>query len=77
MTELTQVLIAGLSQGAIYALLGLGFSVVFMATRILNLAQGSYALWGGFIFLSTVQRFKVPLALSFAIVLLLSAGSEC
>jgi branched-subunit amino acid ABC-type transport system permease component len=73
-TELTQVLIAGLSQGAIYALLGLGFSVVFMATRILNLAQGSYALWGGFIFLSMVQRFKVPMALSFAIVLLLSAG---
>jgi branched-subunit amino acid ABC-type transport system permease component len=73
-TELTQVLIAGLSQGAIYALLGLGFSVVFMATRILNLAQGSYALWGGFIFLSMVQRFKVPMVLSFAIVLLLSAG---
>jgi branched-subunit amino acid ABC-type transport system permease component len=73
-TELTQVLIAGLSQGAIYALLGLGFSVVFMATRILNLAQGSYALWGGFIFLSIVQRFKVPMALSFAIVLLFSAG---
>ncbi len=74
MTELTQVLIAGLSQGAIYALLGLGFSVVFMATRILNLAQGSYALWGGFIFLSVVHNFKVPLALSFAIVLVLSAG---
>jgi branched-chain amino acid transport system permease protein len=67
-------LIAGLSQGAIYALLGLGFSIVFMATRILNLAQGSYALWGGFIFLSVVQRFNLPLALSFALVLLLSAG---
>jgi branched-subunit amino acid ABC-type transport system permease component len=72
-TELTQVLIAGLSQGAIYALLGLGFSVVFMATRILNLTQGSYALWGGFVFLSAVQRFRFPLALSFAVVLLMSA----
>lgn len=74
MAEFTQVLIAGLSQGAIYALLGLGFSVVFMATRILNLAQGSYALWGGFIFLSIVAGSKIPMALSFVIVLVLSAG---
>jgi branched-subunit amino acid ABC-type transport system permease component len=71
--EVIQVIVAGLSQGAIYALLGLGFSTVFLATRILNLAQGSFALWGGFIFLSLVAGAKVPLALSFFIVLLISA----
>lgn len=74
MAEFTQVVIAGLSQGAIYALLGLGFSVVFLATRILNLAQGSFALWGGFIFLSMVASAKVPMALSFVAVLIASAG---
>ena len=74
MAEVTQVIVAGLSQGAIYALLGLGFSIVFLATRILNLAQGSFALWGGFIFLSMVAGAKIPLVISFVIVLVLSAA---
>ena len=74
MAEFTQVVVAGLSQGAIYALLGLGFSIVFLATRILNLAQGSFALWGGFIFLSMVAGAKIPLAISFVLVLVLSAA---
>jgi branched-chain amino acid transport system permease protein len=50
--HLLQVLFTGLSQGGIYALIGLGFSLVMMATRILNLAHGSYVMLGGFIFLS-------------------------
>lgn len=69
-----QILISGLSQGSIYALVGLGFSVAFMASRILNLAQGSYAVIGGFIFLTMVNGYRVPMPFAFLIVLAFSAA---
>jgi branched-subunit amino acid ABC-type transport system permease component len=71
---LVQVLMAGLSQGSIYALVGLGFSVAFMASRILNLAQGSYAVIGGFIFLTMVGSYRLPMLVAFPITLLISAA---
>jgi branched-chain amino acid transport system permease protein len=63
MEQTIQVLASGLSQGCIYALLGLGFSVAGMSTRLLNLAQGGYSLVGGFVFLALAGRFGLPLAL--------------
>lgn len=69
-----QVLLTGLSQGSIYALVGLGFSVAFMASRILNLAQGSYAVLGGFIFLTMVSSYRMPMLLAFVVALLVSAA---
>lgn len=67
--QILQVLLTGLSQGAIYALLGLGFSLVSMATRVLNLAQGAYAVWGGFLFIAITGALGLPplLALLLAI----------
>ncbi len=58
--QILQVLLTGLSQGAIYALLGLGFSLVSMSTRVLNLAQGAYAVWGGFLFITIVSMLGLP-----------------
>lgn len=74
MAELVQILVTGLSQGSIYALVGLGFSIAFMASRILNLAQGSYAVLGGFVFLTMVGSYRLPMLLAFAIALLASAA---
>jgi branched-chain amino acid transport system permease protein len=58
--QLLQVVFTGLSQGGIYALIGLGFSLVMMSTRILNLAHGSYVLLGGFVFLSLSTSWEWP-----------------
>ena len=69
-----QVLISGLSQGSVYALVGLGFSVAFMASRILNLSQGSYAVIGGFVFLTMVSSYSLPMWLAFLIALATSAA---
>lgn len=67
MGQFTQVLVAGLSQGSIYALLGLGFCVVSMSTRILNIAQGAYALVGGFLFITLAAKLKLPLSAAFVL----------
>lgn len=73
MDQVLQVLLTGLSQGGIYALVGLGFSLVSMSTRVLNLAQGSYALWGGFIFISLVSSLGLPPWAAVVIVIVLTA----
>ena len=68
MEQAIQVLASGLSQGCVYALLGLGFSVAGMSTRILNLAQGGYSLIGGFVFLALVSGLGLPLPVALLVV---------
>ncbi len=47
MTDFLQFIVAGLSQGAIYALVALGFSLIYRATNIVNFAQGEFVMIGG------------------------------
>ncbi|HSK47039.1 MAG TPA: branched-chain amino acid ABC transporter permease, partial [Coriobacteriia bacterium] len=47
MAELLQFLIAGLKNGAIYALVALGFTIVYAATGAINFAQGEFYMIGG------------------------------
>ncbi|MFA4965143.1 MAG: branched-chain amino acid ABC transporter permease [Thermoleophilia bacterium] len=47
MAELLQFLVAGLKNGSIYALVALGFTIVFAATGAINFAQGEFFMLGG------------------------------
>lgn len=47
MSELLQFLIAGLKNGSIYALVALGFTIVYAATGAINFAQGEFYMLGG------------------------------
>lgn len=49
MSDLLQFLIAGLKSGAIYALVALGFTIVYAATGAINFAQGEFYMLGGMI----------------------------
>jgi branched-chain amino acid transport system permease protein len=44
-----QLLIAGIGTGSIYALIALGFNVVFKSTGAMNFAQGEWVVMGGMI----------------------------
>jgi branched-chain amino acid transport system permease protein len=46
--EFLQFLFAGITVGAIYALVGVGFSMIFNASGIINFAQGEFVMIGGF-----------------------------
>lgn len=48
-TLLVQSLLAGLTNGFVYGLIGLGISIVFRGTRVINAMQGDFALAGGII----------------------------
>lgn len=62
----------GLSLGGQYALLALGFTVVFGILGVVNLAHGSFYVLGGYLAYSTVQYLGFPY-----IVAVLSATLGC
>lgn len=47
MTLFVQAILSGLTNGFVYGLIGLGLSVIFRGTRIINATQGDFALVGG------------------------------
>jgi len=46
-SEFLQFLFSGLTVGAIYALVGLGFAIVYNASQVINFAQGEFVMIGG------------------------------
>ena len=49
MNTLLQALVSGLSIGSTYALVALGFSVVYRGSRVINFAQGAMVLAGAYL----------------------------
>lgn len=49
MTKFVELFTSGISLGFIYALLALGFVVIFKATEVVNFAQGALLLLGGYV----------------------------
>lgn len=71
MTDFFQFVIAGLSQGAIYALIAIGFSVIYRATNIVNFAQGEFVMLGG---LGTAGAISFGLPPFLAVLAAIAAG---
>lgn len=53
--SLPQCLINGLTRGSIYALIAIGFTIIYNATDVINFAQGEFAMLGGMIAVSLVS----------------------
>src|SRR4051812_21929701 len=47
MPELLQFFFSGLTVGAIYALVALGFALIYNASQVINFAQGEFVMIGG------------------------------
>ena len=60
MTELTQYLVAGVAIGSLYALVALGFVIIFKATGVINLAQGGLLLLGTYLAYAFRQELGLP-----------------
>lgn len=61
-TLVLQSALAGLTNGFVYALIGLGIAVIFRGTRIINAMQGECALVGGMAAFLVIERLDLPLA---------------
>ena len=72
MTEFAQFVVKGVALGGVYALVALGFVVVFKATGVINFAQGSLMLVGAYLTYATSVQWGLPFPLA---VLLAAAGA--
>jgi branched-chain amino acid transport system permease protein len=70
------LLIKGLLTGAIYALVALGFVLVYKATGIVNFAQGEMVMFAGFFAAALLGKYGLPtiLALPLTVVAMIGLG---
>jgi branched-chain amino acid transport system permease protein len=70
-----QYLVAGLTYGAIYAVVAIGFNIVYSATGIINFAQGEFVMLGGMIAVSLLPHVPLPLAVAGAVAATAAVGA--
>ncbi len=63
-SDLLQYVISGATLGSTYGLAGLGFTVIFNTTEIINLAQGEFVMLGGMLAVFAIRWGGLPLALA-------------
>lgn len=69
MAELLQYLLSGVTVGAAYALVALGFVIIYNASEVVNFAQGEFVMLGGMVtFFAAQAGVPLPLAALLAIV---------
>ena len=73
MESVMQSLISGIVVGSIYALIALGFVLIYKSTAVINFAQGELLMFGAYLCLTLVVAFKIPFWVAFFITLIAAA----
>jgi len=66
-SQLLQYTITGITVGSIYAMVAIGFSVIYNVTEAINFAQGEFVMLGGLIMVFLQVALHIPLVFSFAL----------
>ncbi len=66
-SQISQYVITGLSLGAIYAIVAMGFNIIHNATGIVNFTQCEFISLGGLFMYTFAVLLKIPLFISFFI----------
>jgi branched-chain amino acid transport system permease protein len=76
LNQVLQLLLAGVAQGCVYALVALGFVLIYKATETVNFAQGDLMMLGGFFALtaSVIMGWPYWATILFAVVVMAAVG---
>src|SRR5512145_3288319 len=69
-----QYLVAGLTYGTIYAIVGIGFNIIYNTTGIINFAQGEFVMLGGMTAVTLNGLMPLPLAILCAVAVTMAVG---
>jgi branched-chain amino acid transport system permease protein len=72
---LLQYLVAGLTYGTIYAVVGVGFNIIYNTTGIINFAQGEFVMLGGMTAVTLAAFVPLPVAIAGAVLLTMAVGA--
>ena len=67
MNTFFQLVLSGLGVGGVYALVALGFVLIYKATRVFNFAVGNFVAIGALITWSSAVQFDLPMPVSIVI----------
>jgi branched-chain amino acid transport system permease protein len=65
--QIVQYCFAGITVGSIYAIVGIGFNIIYNTTGIINFAQGEFLIVGAMTAISLSQFVPMPVAIGLAI----------
>jgi len=76
MTFFLQLVVTGLAQGMVYALIAIGFVIILKCSEVFNIAQGHFVLIGGYLGYTLLMSFGLPIwaALGVAIAIAIVMG---
>ena len=75
MADFVQFAVSGLTIGAVYALVALGFTLIYNASEVVNLAQGEFVMLGGMLTVFLVAAgMPLPLAALLAVLVAMGVG---
>jgi branched-chain amino acid transport system permease protein len=69
-----QYLFSGVTKGSIYAVVAIGFSLIYSATGVLNFAQGEFVMLGGMVAITLAQFVPLPVAIAGAVLVVAIFG---
>jgi branched-chain amino acid transport system permease protein len=73
MDALVQILVTGLTMGAMYALASVGLSLIFGTLGMFNMAHGLFMTLGGYVAYSVATAFGIPLVIGILVAMLAGA----
>jgi branched-chain amino acid transport system permease protein len=71
--QLAQYIVSGVTLGSVYAIVAIGFTIIFKVTGIINFAQGEFVMLGGMISYSLMLATPLPAPLVFLIAIAATA----
>jgi len=78
MTQFLQLVVTGITMGSIYSLIGLGYVTIYRTSHVVNMAQGSFVMMGGFFGFALLTDAGLPywaaIILTLVAVMIISVG---
>ncbi|MEW6234350.1 MAG: branched-chain amino acid ABC transporter permease [Candidatus Omnitrophota bacterium] len=72
--QIIQYLVTGVSIGGIYAMVAIGFNIIYNATGIINFAQGEFVMLGGLVMVTLTNTLGLPMYIGFFLAAFLVAA---
>jgi branched-chain amino acid transport system permease protein len=69
-----QYFLSGVTKGSIYAVVAIGFNLIYSATGVLNLAQGEFVMLGGMVAVTLAHFAPLPVAVVGAVAVVALLG---
>ena len=66
-SQIVQFLFTGITLGSIYAMVALGFNIIYNSTGIINFAQGEFVMLGGMVMVWCTVAAQLPLPIGFVV----------